>query len=123
METNLTPNGHNLEQLFGRLTVKTRHELDDLWDTDIRRPEKQAVLDRIRQMLNGENLRLDLRYALKYGADGFSELRYFYEKEQSFFLLADFPFVLRRAILRRCRHWGSLLPKPSKSVIRGPVKP
>jgi hypothetical protein len=118
IETGITPHGHNLERLFLQLEVRTRHELDDLWDTSIRRPEKEAIIEAIRKLPGGDRLRLDLRYALKNGAEGFQELRYFYEKEQTFFLLSEFPHVVRRAILRRCPSWGSILPKPSKDVTR-----
>lgn len=61
IETNETPDGHDLERLFARLQVPTRHEIDGLWDTDIRSPEKREVIDQIRQMSHGANLRLDLR--------------------------------------------------------------
>ena len=65
-----------------------------------------------------QNIRLDLRYAIDVGADSFMELRYFYEKQYSNFLLQDFPFVLRIAILNRFSSWGELLPTPSKNLFR-----
>jgi hypothetical protein len=117
METNSVPEGHNLKMLFEQLPVPTRHELDDLWDADIRHPDKQRVIDYIRSQPKGSDFRLDLRYALDVGADSFIELRYFYEKEESYFVLSHFPFLLRKNILRRCPAWGSLLPKPSKGLI------
>ncbi len=40
------------------------------------------------------------------------DLRYFYEKEQVFFLLSDFPEMLRIVILKRFP-WELALPKPS----------
>jgi hypothetical protein len=123
VEKGVVPAKHDLMVLFEGLDVSTRHELDDLWDADIRRPERKMVLDQIRQMPNGQNLRLDLRYALEKGANAFNELRYFYEREQSFFLLSDFPFLIRKAILRRMPSWTSLVPKPSKGYLSGPGVP
>lgn len=118
VETSKVPAVHDLEKLFMGLPVKTRHEIDDLWDTDIRQPGKQAVLDKLRETPTGKEIKNDLRYALGKGADAFMELRYFYETEQSFFLLSDFPYVLRVAILRRFPHWGEILPKPAKGLVR-----
>jgi hypothetical protein len=116
IETNEVPEGHNLKNLFLGLQVPTRRELDDLWDADIRRPEKQQAIERLRERRDGKSLRLDLRYALDVGANSFAELRYFYEKERSYNLLSDFPFLLRKVILSRCPSWGSILPKPSNLV-------
>ena len=99
IETGTVPRGHDLHSLFLRLKAETRHELDDLWDIDIRQPERSAVLEEIRKRPGAENFRLDLRYALEKGAKGFEELRYFYEEENSFFLLSDFPYLLRKVIL------------------------
>jgi hypothetical protein len=118
IETDKVPEDHNLLRLFEGLKVSTRHELDDLWDTDIRRPEKQAAIEKLRALPDGDDIRLDLRYALERGADGFIELRYFYETEQVHFLLSDFPFCLRMLILRRCPYWGSVLPTPAKGLTR-----
>lgn len=123
IENGKVPATHNLEKLFDALEVATRHELDDLWDADIRHPVKQGVLDHIRSTPAGQDLRLDLRYALAKGANAFVELRYFYEREQSFFMLSDFPFLLRNAILKRMPSWGGLVPEPSKGYLRGPGAP
>jgi HEPN domain-containing protein len=121
METGTVPNTHDLKKLFGGLKIATRRELDDLWDADIRLLERQPILDQIRLLLpGGDKFRPDLRYALEKGANAFMELRYFYEKERSYFLLSDFPFLLRKAILKRCPSWGSIVPKPSKGYLHGP---
>jgi HEPN domain-containing protein len=118
VETGSIPNGHNLRDLFMRLNDETKFHIDDLWDTDIRYPDKQAAIERMRARYNGEPARTDLRYALKLGARGFTELRYFYEHERSYFLLSHFPYVLRTAILNRFPSWASILPKPSKDLVR-----
>jgi hypothetical protein len=104
------PNGHNLEELFKKLDNDTKLSIDGLWDTDIRHPDKQAVIQKMRDRYNGEPKRTDLRYALKLGKLGFQELRYFYERERSFFMLSHLPYVIRRAILIRFPSWGSILP-------------
>jgi hypothetical protein len=116
LESDEVPNEHNLKKLFETLPVATRREVDDLWDADIRHPAKQKVLDKLRATPAGKDIRLDLRYAIDKGANAFIELRYFYEKEQSFFLLADLPFLLRSIILKRCPSWGAIYPKPSGLV-------
>lgn len=118
IEADSVPNEHNLKKLFDGLHVATRRELDDLWDADIRHPDKQKVLNHIRTSPEGTKLRLDLRYAIDVGANSFMELRYFYENEQASFLLSHFPFLLRTVILRRFPAWGSVLPKPSKGLVR-----
>jgi hypothetical protein len=116
VENGTVPNTHDLEKLFGALPVPVRRELDDRWDADIRHPAKQKVLDQIRQKPAGKEIQLDLRYALKKGANAFQELRYFYEQERSFFMLLDFPYLLRATVLKRFPAWGSELPKPAGLV-------
>lgn len=113
IETGSSSRGHNLERLFNKLRVATRHEIDGLWDTDIRSPLKSSVIRKLQATDRGKNIRFDLRYALKAGADDFEFMRYFYEKENMHFLLADFPDILRRAILKRHPDWETVLPKPS----------
>ena len=118
LEKGEVPDQHNLKILFEGLNVPTRHAIDDLWDIDIRRPEKQAILEKVRALPRGNDIRTDLRYAIDVGANSFIELRYFYEKEHTNFLLQDFPFVLRNAILDRMPSWGALLPPPAKDLFR-----
>jgi HEPN domain-containing protein len=118
VETGSVPSGHNLHDLFMKLKDETKFSLDGLWDTDIRHPDKRAVIEKMRVRYNGEPVRTDLRYAIKLGARGFIELRYFYEHERSNFLLSHFPYVLRRATLIRFPTWASLLPKPSHGIVR-----
>ena len=78
-----------------------------MWDEDIRRPERKRILEWIRSLPRGGELQLDLPYALNIGADSFIELRYFYEREDSYFLLDDFPGLCRIAILERFPSWGT----------------
>ena len=62
-ETGDVPNDHNLKALFDRLQPSTRRRLEDLWDEDIRRPQRQRMLDWIRSLPRGEEPPLDLPYA------------------------------------------------------------
>jgi HEPN domain-containing protein len=68
VETGKVPRGHNLSDLFTQLNDETKFSLDGLWDTDIRRPEKQATIERMRSQFNGEPARTDLRHVIKLGA-------------------------------------------------------
>jgi len=113
IENGDVPRGHNLETLFKTLEVETRHQIDGLWDTDIRHPLKKVSLEQLRATEKGKDVRNDLRYALKIGAKGFEAMRYLYEKEDCHFLLADFPYILRIAILRRHKDWDIVRPKSS----------
>jgi hypothetical protein len=67
VETGNVPNGHNLRDLFLKLKDETKLSLDGLWDTDIRHPDKQAVIEKMRARYNGEPVRTDLRHAIKLG--------------------------------------------------------
>jgi hypothetical protein len=118
VESDNVPSEHNLQSLFNRLQPATRRELDDLWDAEIQLPHKKKMIENMRTLPRGEELRLDLRYALDVGAGSFMDLRYFYEKEQAFFLLFEFPDMLRIVILRRFPHWESAVPKPSTDLAR-----
>jgi hypothetical protein len=101
IEKGSAPEEHNLKKLFNGLQLETRRRLEDLWDEDIRRPERMKVIDAVRKLPGGEKLRLDLPYMLDIGANAFIELRYFYEKEQAFFLVSDFSNLLRKVVLER----------------------
>ena len=118
LERNDVPGDHNLKRLFEALQVRTRQELDDLWDIHIRRPENKILIEQMRHEPKGEEIQLDLRYALNVGANSFMELRYFYEKEQSYFLILDLPNLIRVVILKRIPTWDSILPKPSRDLTR-----
>ena len=105
MEIGKVPNTHHLKALFRDLQPATRERLEDLWDQDIRRPQRQRVLDHIRTLPGGQNLRLDLAYALDVGANSFIELRYLYETNETYFILGDFPNLLQTVILERQPSW------------------
>src|ERR1700730_7675682 len=117
-ENGEAPNEHNLKTLFLRLVPPTRRRLEELWDEDIKQPDKQADFNLIRSMPEGQNLQLDLLYALDIGANAFIELRYFYEKERAFFILGELPSMLRKVILEKYPHWA---PTPATLPI-GPIR-
>ena len=106
MENGKVPNTHNLKALFKYLQPATRKRLEELWDQSVRQPHRQVVLNHIRTLPEGQNLRLDLTYALDIGANSFIELRYLYETNRTYFLLGDFPDMLRTVILERQPSWA-----------------
>jgi hypothetical protein len=118
VESDSIPSTHNLKKLFELLKVPTRHEIDDLWDAHIHHPDLLAIIEKVRQMPKGKDIRLDLRYALDIGADSFMDLRYFYEKQESYYLLQDFPKLLKKAILKRFPSWESVPSTPSIDLDR-----
>jgi hypothetical protein len=65
---------------------------------------------------DGKDLRVDLPHLINIGADAFIELRYFYERERSFFLIGDLPDSLRIVILERFPDWASRPPASPKKV-------
>ncbi|HEY4847355.1 MAG TPA: hypothetical protein VIH87_06040 [Methylocella sp.] len=118
-ENGEVPNEHNLKTLFLRLAPSTRRRLEELWDEDIKQPHKQADFNLIRSLPEGQNLQLDLLYALDIGATAFIELRYFYEKKRAFFILGEFPSILRKVILEKFPHWAEMIPA---TLAIGPVR-
>jgi hypothetical protein len=113
LETGKAPQTHNLKTLFDALKPETKRRLEELWDAEIRTPKRQKVLDHIRTLPERDKLRTDLPSVLKLGANAFQELRYFYEAKQSFFLLSDFPNLLRAVILERMPWWEVTPPTSS----------
>ena len=71
LETGKVPQTHNLKALFRDLSPALRKQLEELWEAGM--PERQKVLDEIRKLPHGEELRTDLQYALDVGADAFRE--------------------------------------------------
>jgi len=117
LETGRAPQIHHLRNLFDKLLPETRERLKSLWDSDIKRAERQRVLEHIRTLPDGHRLRVDLPSVLVLGANAFQELRYFYETEKSFFLLSDFPNLLRTVILERMPWWVTVAPPPAKGPL------
>jgi hypothetical protein len=118
LETGKIPQTHNLKTLFDALSPETRQRLQELWDVDLHRPERQKVIAHIRTLPHSNKLRLDLPSVIKLGAEAFRELRYFYESERSFFLLSDFPNLLRAVILERMPWLEAISPPRPTGPIR-----
>jgi hypothetical protein len=106
VERGTFPDTHDLKALFEELQPATRRVLENLWDADMRTPRQQKSMEAIRALPEGKNVRLDLQYALDVGANSFIQLRYIYETKKAFFLLGDFPNLLRKVILDRFPTWG-----------------
>jgi hypothetical protein len=118
VETGLVPETHNLKLLFGKLLPLTQHRLEELWDADVRRPERAKLFDFIRTLPEGKSLRLDLRHLLDIGANAFIEFRYVYEGKRSYFLLSDFPDLLRKVIIERFPAWEAKSAPESTTLSR-----
>ena len=118
IENGKLPNEHNLKTLFMQLAPSTRRRIEELWDEDTKHPNRQATFNFIRSMPGGENLQFDLHYALKISATAFVDLRYFYENQQAFFILGEFPDILRKVTLEKCPHWTAIPAIPAIGPIR-----
>jgi hypothetical protein len=110
--------GSKRTQSPNTLCAPCRQRLEELWDEDIKQAHKQADFNLIRSQPEGQNLQLDLLYALNIGANAFIELRYFYEKQQAFFILGEFPSMLRTVILEKYPHWAPIPATLAISPIR-----
>lgn len=114
IETGLVPNTHNLKKLFDGLKPSTKSRLEALWDEHLKSPQRKKIFDHLRTLPEGKNLRPDLEHALDLGADSFIELRYIYENGSVFFLLGEFPNLLRQTILERFPELARPLPQPTR---------
>jgi hypothetical protein len=88
------PNGHNLKTLFLQLATSTRKRIDELWGEYIRQPHRQATLDYIRS-LSGV-----------------------YENQQAFFILDEFPDILRKVTLENYPHLAAIHATQAIALIR-----
>jgi len=97
--------GHNLKALYRELSPASRKRIRELWDKHI--PTKLGMFAHFKT-LTGFDVPHDLEWALSTGARGFEQLRYIYEEEdpKGFFILGDFPAMLRRIIVEMKPEWG-----------------
>jgi hypothetical protein len=112
------PNEHNLKTLFLQLAQSTRRRIEELWDEDIKQPHRKAIFDRIRAIPGEENQQFNLLYALNISANAFSDLRYFYETQQAFFILDEFPDILRKVTLENYPPWAAIPATQAIALIR-----
>jgi HEPN domain-containing protein len=111
VERGRVPKDHDLDALFRLLMPRTQMRLQEKWDSDIRRPGRQEILEKLRESGRKKLERSDLLYALKIGAKAFVELRYHYEKRDTYFLLYDFPELLFDTISELFPDWPARLQK------------
>jgi hypothetical protein len=92
------PRDHNLQKLFGKLSVPTRERIQSLWDRDVV-PRRREEWDRCEGI--GLKIRRDLPSALAKGADAFQIYRYSYEDNTDgiHYYLQDLSELLERVIL------------------------
>jgi hypothetical protein len=105
METGLVPSGHDLDDLFKKLSPSTRSEIEHRWDTEVV-PLRNEIWITIETSM-GKPIQRDLLSALRSGKNGFEKIRYSYEGETQHtqFYIGDLPTVLIRVILQRKPEW------------------
>jgi hypothetical protein len=98
VETGDASRGHELKDLFKKLSVATRARIQNLWDSDVamRRTKEWDELERF-----GLKMPRDLPSALAKGNDAFKRIRYSYEGNTDglHYYLEDLPALLERLIL------------------------
>jgi HEPN domain-containing protein len=103
------PEIHELRKLFLLLSDDARSEIEASWDDYVLQPRRAQVYEVLEQNF-GRPIPRDLRWSLRTGGDGFSVLRYAHEPQNAnhTFLLGDFHYMVRKAILRRRPDWAKL---------------
>jgi hypothetical protein len=111
LETNLTPQGHHLFELFEQLKPATQDKIVHLWNTHIipvRGPEWKFIENS--QYGGTKKFKRDLPGALSDSSRAFEKIRYSYEpgSQNGDFNIIDLPRILRRVILEMKPEWASL---------------
>jgi HEPN domain-containing protein len=106
LETDRTPRGHYLHELFLKVSPTTQRIIEKKWDALVL--NRVDILQKLDQAFPHPVPR-DLATTLKEGNKGFELLRYAYEPGNAGFrfLLGDLPVALRRAILELQPAWGA----------------
>jgi hypothetical protein len=101
---------HALQELFAALPESRRNRIEFLWDNHIvaHSAEYELIASR------GVNIPKDLSTALADSSHGFVKLRYEYEDRNFKFYIAEFPNILRDAILEIQPTWRRELPPVNK---------
>jgi hypothetical protein len=110
IETGLTPQGHHLDYLFGRLSSATQARAEQVWDTEVV-PLREPTWKKIETALgHGQTLARDLPSALKAGSLSFEKMRYGYEGKsaETQFYISDVPRLLGRVIIEMKPAWANL---------------
>lgn len=111
IETTLTPQGHELFELFKQLKSPTKAKIIHLWDTQVvpAREPQWKFLENSR-FAGAQKFKRDLPGALSASNRAFEKLRYGYEpgSQDAEFNIGDLPRILHRIILRMKPKWASL---------------
>lgn len=112
IETGIVPRGHNLKELFDKLSEPTRQRIQQRWDDGITRHRAPQWDDLEKR--TGVALPRDLPTALAFGSDAFERLRYSYEgnTEDLLYCLQDLPALLGRIILEMRPEYDAARRKP-----------
>ena len=116
LETNVVPPGHDLDELFEKLSPKTRARCIEIWDSEVV-PLRNSMWTKTEQEFGkGETLKRDLPSAIKAGRRAFEKMRYSYEPESknSQFIISDLPRLLYYVILEKKPEWARLRRKVSE---------
>jgi hypothetical protein len=113
LDGNQAPRSHDLYDLFSKLSLKAKAQLESRWNPIIR--DREEFLKNIEH--HTASIPRILEDALKEGREGFERLRYIYEGGDPFgFSLGDLPLAIRRTILDLQPSWSpqDTLSKPEK---------
>ena len=120
IETGQVPRGHDLRELFDRLSDATRARIQETWDDDIC-VHRKAEWDRCEAAI-GDKIARDLPGALAAASKSFEKIRYSYEGDTGGlqYFLQDLPQLLGRVILElrpeyRAVRRMALSPVPGRS--------
>jgi hypothetical protein len=101
---------HELQELFTDLPELRRNRIEVLWNSHVAQSAAYALVG----SHLGVNIPKDLSTALTDGSLGFVKLRYEYEDRNFKFYIAEFPNILREAILEIQPTWKRSLPPINK---------
>jgi hypothetical protein len=115
--SSLVDHSHDLETLFRKLSTPTRKAIERDWDVSMATDDRRRVRAAIK-VITGEDVPVDLTWALSKGASAFVQLRYNHENERGGpkFLLGDFPQMLRRAVISMKPEWAAIIHSPGQPV-------
>jgi hypothetical protein len=106
MKTTMVSPEHDLNKLFSLVEAKTQSRITDLWNANV--TTKKDVWETFAKVYK-MTVPTDLPWALQNGGSTFEKVRYAYEGSTNvFFVLGDFPQILRTAILEIHPEWEAL---------------
>jgi HEPN domain-containing protein len=99
------PRGHDLGNLYSKVSGAVKAKLEQRWNTDFvaKRKEQLAVVEKE----YGVSIPRDLKNLLSLGARSFEHIRYAHEKQPvGNFYLMDFPALLRTIVVEIKPAWA-----------------